>query len=211
MKTITLGREGDQPFEIKQGGVSSQHARIIIDDNQWTLEDMGSSNGTFIIDANGKERQVGRITISPQTLICLGPNNANGCTFYARCVIDAKRYTDDFDYLEERDVLLQEREARADETAKMVRKGIGLVSVVALIASFFVPDETQDKSIRMGLLRVGSLISAVSSWVYDPSKQKKKLKAMRENLFKCPNPACSHNLTSKEIHNRRCSKCKAQG
>jgi len=50
METIILGRKGDQPFAITADGVSSQHAKITIDGDKWTLEDLHSTNGTFIRD-----------------------------------------------------------------------------------------------------------------------------------------------------------------
>ena len=51
MKQFILGTEGNQPFEIKQKGVSHQHARVTIGDNGvWTLEDLNSTNGTFVRD-----------------------------------------------------------------------------------------------------------------------------------------------------------------
>ena len=44
MKTITIGKQGDQPFEIKQEGVSREHAKLTINDNGgWMLEDLNSS------------------------------------------------------------------------------------------------------------------------------------------------------------------------
>ena len=53
MKTIVLGREGTQPFKIKNEDVSRQHAQITIDDHgEWVLEDLNSSNGTFIRNEN---------------------------------------------------------------------------------------------------------------------------------------------------------------
>ena len=59
MKQFILGTEGNQPFEIKQTGVSHQHARVTIDDNGvWTLEDLNSTNGTFVRDENGDMRRV---------------------------------------------------------------------------------------------------------------------------------------------------------
>lgn len=207
MITITLGREGDQPFTIKQEGVSKKHARLIVDGDEWTLEDLSSSNGTFIIDEEGKATRVGRLRIMPHTLILLGPNNSNGCSFYASHAIYSDSYDKEFDILEEHDSKLREKEEHAERMATIIRKVIAVVSVVALVGSFAVPDN----NLQMILLRAGTAITAFSSLFYDPSKQKKRLKEIREGYFKCPNPTCPHTLTQKEIHNRRCSKCKTQG
>jgi hypothetical protein len=96
---------------------------------------------------------------------------------------------------------------KAEQKAKVIRKVIALVSGIALIGSFVVPGD----DIRMLLLRVGSLVSMVSTLFFDPAKDKKRIKSLRDKLFDCPNPACSHSLSKKEVDNRRCSKCKAQG
>ena len=187
MKTILLGKSGDQPFDIDQQGVSREHARLTIDDDgQWMLNDLDSSNGTFI---------------------CLGPDNANGCKFYARHVEHPSDYSEDFDYLEDVEQDIDEEMEKAERKAKIIRKLIALVSGVALIGSFVVPGD----GLRMMLLRVGSLVSMVSTLFFDPSKDKKRLKSQLDKLLDCPNPACSHTLSKKEVENRRCSKCKVQG
>lgn len=48
---VIVGKQGTQKFPIKNAGVSRQHARIIINDRgQWVLEDLNSTNGTFVRD-----------------------------------------------------------------------------------------------------------------------------------------------------------------
>ena len=205
MKEIILGKEGTQAFTISQPGVSRKHARMIIEDDVWTLEDLESANGTFILDEKGEMTQVVRRQVQPHTLIFLGPDNANGCSFYARYAVEGT-YPADFDYLEERDALFRKEEEKAEQMPQTVRKVVGSVSAIALALSFCV-----EGNLAMMLLRVGTLASAISSFVYNPLKKKKELKDLRGSLFRCPNPACSHVLTAKEIHNRRCSKCKTQG
>jgi hypothetical protein len=205
MKEIILGREGNQSFKISQPGVSKEHARLTIDGDVWMLEDLNSSNGTFILDDKGEMTQVAKLQIQPQTLICLGADNANGCSFYARYAADGN-YPALFDYLEERDTSFRKEEEKAEEMPQTVRKVVGTISALALVLSFCVTG-----NLAMMLLRVGTLASAASSFLYNPAKKKKELKAIRGSIFRCPNPACSHVLSAKEIHNRRCSKCKTQG
>ncbi|MDN4483380.1 FHA domain-containing protein [Demequina lignilytica] len=38
--------------------VSKSHARLALDQGRWTVEDLGSTNGTYLIDAHGGESQV---------------------------------------------------------------------------------------------------------------------------------------------------------
>ncbi len=48
-----IGRSLDCPVCIKDNRVSSQHARLICECSQVTIQDMGSKNGTFV---NGRKR-----------------------------------------------------------------------------------------------------------------------------------------------------------
>jgi len=204
-KTIIIGRDGNQPFKITQPCVSNQHAKLTIDGSVWTLEDLDSKNGTFVINRNGETTQVSRMCITPDTLICLGPDNANGCTFYASLLTDGN-YAAAFNHLEDIDAEFSVLEDKADNTPKKIRQLIGVVQMLMIAVSFLL----NDKAAGM-FLRVGTGLSAICSFLYDPVQKKKKLKDMRTRIFKCPNPACSGSLTSNEIKNHRCSKCRAQG
>jgi hypothetical protein len=48
---IMIGRTLNNSFVIEHPSVSKRHARIVIEDNDYSLYDLGSSNGTFV---NGK-------------------------------------------------------------------------------------------------------------------------------------------------------------
>ena len=48
---ILIGRTLNNAFVIEHPSVSKRHARIVIEDNNYALHDLGSSNGTFV---NGK-------------------------------------------------------------------------------------------------------------------------------------------------------------
>jgi pSer/pThr/pTyr-binding forkhead associated (FHA) protein len=45
---IILGRESDCDFPLDDQTVSSQHARLSYHQQQWWLEDLASTNGTFL-------------------------------------------------------------------------------------------------------------------------------------------------------------------
>jgi ABC-type multidrug transport system ATPase subunit/pSer/pThr/pTyr-binding forkhead associated (FHA) protein len=45
---ILIGREPDSTLQIDSPGVSRKHARLIFQNNQYSIEDLGSSNGTFV-------------------------------------------------------------------------------------------------------------------------------------------------------------------
>ena len=50
---ITIGREiGNSIAPVAAEGLSRRHAKIVSRDGKWTIEDLGSTNGTFV---NGKK------------------------------------------------------------------------------------------------------------------------------------------------------------
>lgn len=202
MKQILLGTEGNQPFKITQQGVSRQHARITIgDDGVWTLEDLSSTNGTFIRNEEGEMRRVGTLVINPMTFICLGPNNANGCSFYATHLVNPDDFIKEFQYLNQLEDDFDAQEEHADKMEKRIRLLIAIASFVSLIGSFLVSNGVL-------LLRVGTLVSLVSTMFFNPNEKKKKLQAEREKFHTCPNPKCSHIMKSREIRMMQCAKCK---
>lgn len=67
---ITIGRLEDNDIIINDVGVSRHHARLIWQNNQWFIEDLGSQNGTFI----NEQPISGPTLISPGIQIGIGPN-----------------------------------------------------------------------------------------------------------------------------------------
>jgi len=47
---ISIGRDIDNDLSIDDEAVSSQHARIKYENGNWLLEDLNSTNGTFLND-----------------------------------------------------------------------------------------------------------------------------------------------------------------
>ena len=69
-KELVIGRAASAGLIIRQPEVSQRHAHIILNGNDFCLEDSGSSNGTFI---NGQRIQ-GLQTLADGDEISLGPN-----------------------------------------------------------------------------------------------------------------------------------------
>ena len=78
MTKIIIGKQGDQKFPIKNAGVSRQHASITIEGGHWILEDLDSTNGTFVRDDNGLYQRVSRVEIKEDTMVRLGDESSNG-------------------------------------------------------------------------------------------------------------------------------------
>jgi len=68
-----IGRDRDVQLRVDEGDVSRRHARVLVSGDRVTLEDLGSSNGTFCNDQR-VETPLGlsdgdRITVGPVHLI----------------------------------------------------------------------------------------------------------------------------------------------
>ena len=67
-ETITLGRGGDSTIRLDDDYVSTRHARFVTNGEEWFIEDMGSTNGTYI----GSTRVTRATAITPGTAVRLG-------------------------------------------------------------------------------------------------------------------------------------------
>ena len=187
MKTIILGREGTQPFKIKNEDVSRQHAQITIDDHgEWVLEDLNSSNGT-----------------------CLGPDNSKGCFFYAKQVENYGDFREEYEYLTELEDEYDEKIEKLEEKEHTQKMIVFAVNVLVMIVTFFTkPLDDIIPDFRLNIMRAVPVLSTGFAAFYNTNGMKKKLKAELEKFHHCPNPLCSHILKSSEIREMKCSKCK---
>jgi two-component system cell cycle response regulator len=63
-----LGRDAQATVSIDDDGVSRNHARIVLSNGVYDLEDLGSTNGTFV----GRERVQGRVRLVDGSRLLLG-------------------------------------------------------------------------------------------------------------------------------------------
>jgi hypothetical protein len=72
---IRLGRDIACDFSLDEPTVSTQHARLSFHHNQWWLEDLGSTNGTFlneepvttpVVVTQGDQIRCGQVTMKIQ-------------------------------------------------------------------------------------------------------------------------------------------------
>lgn len=64
-----LGRQADSHVSLESQAVSRHHARILCEEDRFFVEDMQSSNGTYV---NGK-RVHGRVPLTPEDTLQVGP------------------------------------------------------------------------------------------------------------------------------------------
>lgn len=224
MRTIIIGKEGQQPFNIMQKGVSRQHAQITIDDqNQWFLEDLNSSNGTFIRrEQDGKMVRVGRIAITPLSFICLGPDNAHGCRFYARQALaeNAGDFNEEYNYLNEKSEFFEGKMNRVDKKIRMSKLILLIVNILIIVISFagqYINIGTNENGqpipligngANFMLLRIGTVASMLMATMFDPFASKKRIDNERRAFSQCPNPDCGNVLSPYDIKEYQCPRCR---
>ena len=65
---VTIGRAPDNTLVIDDDYVSSHHARVYLANGGWVVEDLGSTNGTFV----GQSRLAKPVSVLPGARIRLG-------------------------------------------------------------------------------------------------------------------------------------------
>lgn len=70
---ITVGRLADNVIQIDDGSVSSHHAEMVLENGEYHLHDLGSTNGTFV-----NEQQLTDAILKHGDLVRFGKIN---CTF----------------------------------------------------------------------------------------------------------------------------------
>ena len=74
MRTILIGKEGNQPFSITEPTVSRKHANLIIyDDGSMVVRDNNSANGTFVKLRDGSYRRIHECKVVKGMVLRLGP------------------------------------------------------------------------------------------------------------------------------------------
>lgn len=203
---IIIGREGNQPFPITQDGVSGRHASLTIrTDGAWVLEDLNSTNGTYIRNKDFVFERVGRKVIEKDTIIRLGSDDTiRSLQFMAvRLVAGPKDFSFEFGLLKSKwDGLMERRDKLEKQIALMSYLPVG-ASVLLLGATISV----NDIHVIRGVMFLPSILSPVIN-----TFGKKKLKKLNEEVkhtFVCPNPNCGMPLTETEVKLGKCLKCKA--
>ncbi|MBR5118352.1 MAG: FHA domain-containing protein [Muribaculaceae bacterium] len=212
MKTITLGKAGDQPFKIKGIGVSKIHATVTIDDyGRWILADSNSTNGTFVRnEMTGELMRVGPqgMQISEMTFIVLGEDSSAGCCFYAKQLVNPGDYVDEHLYMRNKKLEFDMEEEKVAKNAKWVRIIIFAIMLVFTIGTIIwqILDDSATK-MMFNFYRGISLLTMGATTFYDAQGKRAKIVKKRKLFSQCPNPECDRKLTNDEIENLKCGRC----
>ncbi len=224
MPTITLGRLGNQWFDITQDGVSQYHAKLTIptDPNEpWILEDNHSTNGTCIRDDNGQMVRISRVEISPMTFIQLGPNDVTGCSFYATKCEPARqqrpnKHHREFEYIRQ-ELSRFESLCQKEKKIKKWRRWTNRYSWTIYFLLLWLSEQFWANSPRAYLKSMSwvirfiiPIVMAIITWLINWKSKLSLAKQRMDAIRKCPNPKCLHNLSDQEITNGQCNKCGAQ-
>mgnify|MGYP002288630033 CR=1 FL=1 len=212
MQEYIIGLRHPESIQIppKHNAVSGHHAKITVHDNgEWMLEDIGSTNGTYVVQPDGSLRQVSRMRITPATTIQLGPPTVNGYRFTASYVtkdLDPawQALQADLFYIKSCEEKFKSR-ARTfgwlQKTSSII--ALGLTFLVDMVVTM---DSQTMMFVRMGFMAVAPAIVGVAM---DLSlKGREELLRKRKGLV-CPNPACQRPLGEREIEYGACPFCKS--
>lgn len=194
---IVIGKDGQQPFEIDTPGVSRRHARIVIDNGIWTLEDLNSTNGTYVQDEQtGEYVRIGKKIISPITRIRLGNDTVTGgITFSARKAVPemaGKDYKKEFEHINELYEELQEEIERLRKKKKQRQILIALLPMALMFLSIPMKGST-----GMWFMRGSLGLTSVLSLLFVNNEKERMLMERNERLLVCP--CCGKPLNKYDI------------
>lgn len=213
MKEVIIGKEGTQRFAINGERVSRQHARITVTDSgDWILEDLNSTNGTYIINEDDELVQIKRMNITEFTRIVLADQTSMGFTFYAHHILedDPKNYQQEF-----RQILQIHEKAvieKANIDAKLQKKNMmkflpGFVSaLIGLVLTLLLPLHQKVYGVAVTAVFTTILQALINVYIGKDSKLR-TFNSKYAGKLNCP--CCSKPLSEIEFKNQMCSRCKA--
>ena len=213
VKVFEIGKAGNQPFPINGERVSAKHARVTIDEaGRWILEDLCSTNGTYIYDDAGQLVRVGRKEIQEFTRIVLSDTTPMGASFYAHHLLEdnINDYRAEFRFLlEKAGRLYAERrllKKRIKERRMLSNLIPGTVScLLGLVVRIFFPDEMM---LLIGSMSVmTTVLSLLVAWINNRDERLQELSYRIQNLLACPK--CGRPLSEYDLNNQLCPACKS--
>lgn len=212
VKELIVGRSPSSSIKIPatKDAVSGQHVKIVVNDNGiWKLEDLKSSNGTYVRDENGEFHRVFNKQIQESDIIRLGNAGANSYTFTARRVLFPNdSYSYEFKMLRKE---LQKQKDLEDNLAKRaningwISKSAG-VAIYAVFEILVACGVKLDPNLRFPIIAAAPLLVGL---VFSGDKQRTRtLKERRNKVLRCPH--CGMPISEFDIEQRQCSRCKAK-
>ena len=213
MLEVIIGKVGTQKFAINGERVSRQHAKITVTDSGlWILEDLNSTNGTYIIDENDELIQIKRVSITEFTRIILADQTSMGFMFYAHHILekDPKNYQQEFRHvLQIHDMALKEK---AEIDTKLQQKNMvkflpGFISaMIGLVLTLLLPLLQKVYGVAVTAVFTTILQAFINVYIGKNSRLK-TFNSKYASKLTCP--CCFKPLSEIEFKNQMCSRCKA--
>lgn len=212
-KEYVIGRMAASAVKVPldKDGVSGRHAMISInDDDVWMLQDLDSTNGTYVRDGDGEFHRIYSKCISEKDVVRLGGGGAGSFVFVAhRVTDDSDSYAYEFRQL--RKLLVAQRAAetsleRRNELYGWLSKLSGLAAIGLCAGLDALCGINIDAYTRYFLIACAPV--AVGLAFAGRSKSMKKLRKKREKILVCPK--CGKPLSEYDIEDGQCSRCKAR-
>lgn len=224
-KRVSIGRGEDNDFVINLPVVSGHHAvATMIDKNSFTIEDLGSTNGTFV---NGNKVKKAEVTLKDR--IKVGNAEISLAKIFGLQPVapqaepsPAEKIPNDFRVEFARlGQLYSDYETKRREIQKKYNSNALIIRFVVSIAlgflAYLVTKELGDDTIRI-IISSGTMAvtMGLSSFAANSPKKEEELKKLRIELYRnyiCPNPKCKMQLGDKEWQlwalNHTCPRCGA--
>lgn len=208
-----IGRHSSSPLKIPadKNAVSNQHLKIIVSPNgTWTLEDLNSSNGTYIRDDKGEFHRVYKKQIHESDIIRLGNGGANSYTFTAKRVV-APDESYQYEFRKLKNLLAHYKEEEQKREKKMEINGwisklagvaiVGICAILGAVSGINIDPNTRYLLIAFAPIVVGLFFSGDKAAM-------KTLKSQKAKIMLCPH--CGKPISEFDVEQGQCSRCKAK-
>lgn len=210
---IIIGRSSASPLKVPEDrvAVSGKHIKITVSDNgDWKLEDLQSSNGTFVRNENFEFERVYSRQIHESDIIRLGNDGANSFVFCARrAMYPNDNYAYEFKQLQR--LLKQSRKEEAEKEKKanwaswVISIGAFVVWGITEIVEKFLKIDSDPNKRMIIMMGVPPLLKIMLG---NFTKGTKTVKKTREKFMLCPK--CGKRISEFDVEQGQCSKCKAK-
>lgn len=218
MRQFVIGKKGTQPFSIPESKerVCDEHAIVTLDDNGiWTIEDIPSSNGTFIYNSQGILLKVKKKQITEFTKIVLTDTTSMGFSFIAHHLLeqDPNNYRLEFAHVVNEAKEVKQKYAEIEEKVKQRRVYLSLIPVMAscifgIVMRFIFHDNPNIIFMVIGMMSaVTALLNVLVTAYANKDNSLKEYAVRMQHIITCPK--CNRPLTDYDINNQICPICKA--
>lgn len=212
-KELVIGRSSASPLKVPDDriAVSGKHVKItLLDNGEMKLEDLQSSNGTYVRNDNFEFERVYACQIHESDIIRLGNDGANSFVFTARrALYPDDTYAYEFRHLQRLLKKSREEEAKKEKWANIagwiISGGAFAVWGLTEIVEWILHKDSDPNKRMIIMMGVPPILKILLG---NFTKGTKLVKKTREKFMLCPK--CGKRISEFDIEQGQCSKCKAK-